>query len=53
MEKTIMYRFADGTVSIIETGDEWCELIAGMDWRERLHDRKETRRYISARVSIE
>ena len=45
--KTITYRFCDGTVSETAVSDELYAVIAGMDKREQLDERRETRRHIS------
>ena len=43
----ITYKFADGTVSIIEIPEEWGEVVLSLDREEYNNNRAETRRHSS------
>lgn len=49
----ILYRFADGHTEEIEVTDEFAAEYAAMEHRDKLNERKETRRHQSLDKSME
>lgn len=50
---TMLYRFADGQTGEIEVTDEFAEEYAELEYRDKLIERKETRRHQSLDKSME
>lgn len=51
--KTYIYKFADGTKSVVEVTDELYDILTEMDKEEKYGNRSETRRHVSLESLLE